>query len=56
VLLLGAGTTGAFALHHLDGNIRSVDVSAGLGNDRPAPRLRRSSEMFILRKRVPVVA
>jgi len=37
VLLLGAGTTGAFALHHLDGNIRSVDVSAGLGNDRPAP-------------------
>ena len=37
VLLLGAGTTGALALRHLDGNIRSVDVSAGLGTDRPAP-------------------
>jgi LCP family protein required for cell wall assembly len=37
VLLLGAGTTGALALRHLDGNIRSIDVSAGLGSDRPAP-------------------
>lgn len=36
-LLLGAGVTGALALRHLDGNIRSVDVSAGLGTDRPAP-------------------
>jgi LCP family protein required for cell wall assembly len=36
VLVAGAATAGAVALRHLDGNIRSVDVSAGLGNDRPA--------------------
>jgi LCP family protein required for cell wall assembly len=36
VLLLVAGVTGGVVWHHLQGNITAVDVSAGLGSDRPA--------------------
>jgi LCP family protein required for cell wall assembly len=37
VALLVVGVTGVVAWRHLQGNITSVDVTAGLGNDRPTP-------------------
>jgi LCP family protein required for cell wall assembly len=37
VVVAGCGLGGALVYRHLQGNIRALDVTAGLGDDRPAP-------------------